>query len=753
MIKTSVIIVNHNHDKDTIENIESILRSKGNSNYEIIVVDNSDKKNLLRSLKGKYKSVKYIESENLGYGAGNNLGAKSAKGKYILILNPDCRTSPNTLKVLSEFLDKHSDAGAVSPNVTDTNKKLYPHIGSRELSPIRGMFALSFINKLFPKNPISKKYFMEDKPLDEIREADTIPGASFMIRRDLFEKIGGFDEKIFMYFEESDIGKRIKKEGYKLYITPKTEVMHKWDVDRSNENLQKIFNKSRFYYFKKHYGILNALLVETFCRISKFNVLFFLIFSLGVFIRFYKAKQLFILDSEIADNLLNIKNYYLNRQIPLIGPPTSHPWLYFGPLFYWLYGPVLILSKFNPISHLYFGLLISCLVIVINYFFVNKYWDRNIALVSSILISVSPILFVFSNNVRFYTYTVILIYPFLYFLFEWLKGKKNLFWVFFSLSVMLSFHFSVLVLIPALLFIFYINKVKINLNIIGESLSGFVIPVIPLFIHDSKNNFTMLKNLLLWFPYRILLALGIIHKNTIEGTSVLLGIDKLFQYLTNLFLSESYLFKYIIPLLLLFFTIIYIKKINKSDIYTKTLFYITLFSLPLLIIHGNTPIHYFLFLSPILYILYSSISVKILSKKYFIILTSFVIFLSVFNVITFIKSKNQDFNSIFSSKGYLYYSNQTKITEYIKYDSNGQAFSIKRIGENDQYFGNFAQNYQYMLWLDGNEPVMVGDEIIKNKKPIYLYTIVESPYKYGDMNYSEKFSFEDVTVLKSIYEK
>ncbi|MGB9637355.1 MAG: glycosyltransferase family 2 protein [Microgenomates group bacterium] len=283
-IKVSIVIV-HYKDKQALFNcLKSIEDNKPKVSFEVIVVDNDETKVIEDELKSRFNWVVYIKSpSNLGYGAGNNLGAKRAKGEYILFLNPDTQLKPNSVDNLVLFLDKNKDVAVVAPNLIDAKGKVFSQLGSRELTPIRGIFALSFLNKIFPNNPFSRDYYLFDLPMNKKREVDAVPGSAFLIRKKVFVEVGGFDENIFLFFEESDLGRRIKKAGYKLFIIPDSEIFHFWKgKEKASKKIRKIFKQSRFYYFKKHFGFLSAILVEIFARFSKRIFLFFIFFVILV---------------------------------------------------------------------------------------------------------------------------------------------------------------------------------------------------------------------------------------------------------------------------------------------------------------------------------------------------------------------------------------------------------------------------------------------------------------------------------------
>ena len=231
-----------NLQKGVLNKVSQFLESRDYS-YEVIVVDNDPTSLSIAGLQG----VTYVKSSrNGGYGYGNNLGAKYAKGEYLLILNPDTRIVKDAIDQLVKFLDKNKNAGIVAPNLIDIKGKIFRQLSLQALTPIRAIFSMSFVNNFFPR----KRDFATNKPL----EVEEVPGSAFLIRSEVFEKAGMFDENIFMYFEESDIGKRVRNLNYKIFVNPKAEVLHYW-YQRFDEKRKKIFEKSRFYYFKKHYGI------------------------------------------------------------------------------------------------------------------------------------------------------------------------------------------------------------------------------------------------------------------------------------------------------------------------------------------------------------------------------------------------------------------------------------------------------------------------------------------------------------------
>ncbi len=286
LIKLSIIIVYYGGYKNLLKLLSTIKNSKLKTSYEIILVNNKLDENIEPKIKKLYKDIKFVKSPgNVGYSRGNNLGAETSKGKYLLIINPDTEIVGDSINVLVKFLDSNKNVSIVAPNLIYKNGNFLENIGSRTLTPFRAIIALSFINKMFPNNPISRKYFLKDLPKNTLREVDTVPGTAFMIRRNVFDEIGGFDENFFLYFEEFDLCKRVRELGQKICINPKAVAVHDWKTGDGGKELKKYFEQSRFYYFKKHYGIFSAFIVEFFTRFSKWHAIILLFLAFVVIFR------------------------------------------------------------------------------------------------------------------------------------------------------------------------------------------------------------------------------------------------------------------------------------------------------------------------------------------------------------------------------------------------------------------------------------------------------------------------------------
>ncbi len=228
-LKVSAVMLNYNSKYFPKMCVEAFYRAKMNFDFEFLAVDNDSTDPISLGYLEKAAEgglVDLIKSpKNVGFGGGNNLGAKHAKGKYVLILNPDIFVNEDSVQKMVDYMDEHPDVGILGP------KLVYPD-GVVQDSCRRNMSFFDLIIKrtFLSRLPILKgrvdKYTMEDFNHEEIREVDLLVGACFIIPRDVYEKVGGFDERYFLFMEDFDLCKEIAKTGKKVIYFPKTEVTH-----------------------------------------------------------------------------------------------------------------------------------------------------------------------------------------------------------------------------------------------------------------------------------------------------------------------------------------------------------------------------------------------------------------------------------------------------------------------------------------------------------------------------------------------
>lgn len=227
MVDLSIIIVNFNTGRFLEKCLNSILKSKIlDYSLEIFVIDNNSTDNSEKVV-SKFKGINLIKNtENLGFAAANNIGIRKAKGRYILLLNPDTEVESKTFSEMIKFMDENPKIGAA------TCKVLLPQ-GEIDWASHRGFptpwdafcYFLRF-SKLFPKSKLFSGYHQTYKDLSKPHEIDSPSGAFYMVRKDVINKVGLLDEDYFMYGEDLDWSFRIKQAGFKIYYYPGTKILH-----------------------------------------------------------------------------------------------------------------------------------------------------------------------------------------------------------------------------------------------------------------------------------------------------------------------------------------------------------------------------------------------------------------------------------------------------------------------------------------------------------------------------------------------
>lgn len=243
-MKLSIVIVNYKTKNLVRECLKNIFALDLSLEYEIIVVDNNSCDGTEKILREEFPTVKFLQTgKNRGCGAGNNLGVSKAWGEYILIINPDIVVLPNSIEKMVNFLDNNRAAGLVAP------KLLYPN---REYQPSRYRFP-KFYMPVFIRTELGllkkgkekvENYFMEDVKNNKPQAVDWVRGASFLVRRDLWQKINGFDERYFIYLEDTDLCRRIWAAGFEVWYLPEAEIIHYYFHESGTGTWRRdIFNK------------------------------------------------------------------------------------------------------------------------------------------------------------------------------------------------------------------------------------------------------------------------------------------------------------------------------------------------------------------------------------------------------------------------------------------------------------------------------------------------------------------------------
>jgi hypothetical protein len=235
--------------------LKSIMGSAASLSQEIIVVDNASADGTPDMLRSSFRNVLLIEpGRNTGFSGGNNLGLAASQGRYILLLNPDTIVLDSAVADLAHYLDTHPSVGVVGPQLLNDNGSVQ---SSRRRFPTfwTAIFESTWLQQVAPKR-ILNRYYMLDCPDDENCEVDWLQGSALMVRREVFEQVGGFDEGYFMYSEELDWQRRIKTAGWDIVYNPAARIIHYGGKSSTQvEALKHIyFQTSKIRYFRIYHG-------------------------------------------------------------------------------------------------------------------------------------------------------------------------------------------------------------------------------------------------------------------------------------------------------------------------------------------------------------------------------------------------------------------------------------------------------------------------------------------------------------------
>lgn len=259
MITLSVIIVNYNTRDMTLECLRTLTEGLEDRFAEILLVDNGSTDGSADAIASAFPSVTLIRSQkNLGFGAGNNVALRQAQGKYLLLLNSDAFPRTGALPALVQHLDKHPDVGVVGPRLLNADGSLQISC-FRYPSPVRAWLENMGISSLLRSHPTIGDY--RRWPHDSEREVDWVIGACLLVRREVYEQIGGFDERFFMYAEETDWQARMRDAGWKIGFTPAAKVTHLGGASGKDQRVKinEHFFKSLDLYERKHHGRIGMI--------------------------------------------------------------------------------------------------------------------------------------------------------------------------------------------------------------------------------------------------------------------------------------------------------------------------------------------------------------------------------------------------------------------------------------------------------------------------------------------------------------
>lgn len=257
----TAIFVTYNSEDVIGLALAAMRESHEAGDLECLIVDNASRDGTLALIQRDHPWVRIVaNSDNLGFGRALNLGMQQVETPYALFVNPDAILSRSGVRTLLEFMETHPKAGMVAPAII-TGPEMLQHAGGIT-TPIDIVARAAGLKA-------DRRLHRVIEPGSEAFETDWLSGAILMVRSELFQELGGFDPRFFLYFEETDLCRRIVQRGYQLWAVGKAAAHHAQGASARGTGaklysgcISEHFFRSRFYYFAKYHGLFAATFAE-----------------------------------------------------------------------------------------------------------------------------------------------------------------------------------------------------------------------------------------------------------------------------------------------------------------------------------------------------------------------------------------------------------------------------------------------------------------------------------------------------------
>lgn len=265
-LDVSIIIVNYNTLKLTLDCLASVYGSLTSFQYEIIVVDNASHDGSVEAIRNEYPDVRLIANRvNTGFAVANNQAMEIAKGRYTLLLNSDTVVQKDTLEIMIGFMDRHPEMGASGCKVVLPDGSLDKACKRGFPTPSASFYYAFGISRMFPDRPKFNQYQLGHLSPDDEYPVDCLVGAFMLVRRETIDQVGGLDETFFMYGEDIDWCYRIKEAGWGIYYYPRTYIVHYKGASARRKPMKIIyeFHRAMWVFHRKHYAKRYGIFTNT----------------------------------------------------------------------------------------------------------------------------------------------------------------------------------------------------------------------------------------------------------------------------------------------------------------------------------------------------------------------------------------------------------------------------------------------------------------------------------------------------------
>jgi GT2 family glycosyltransferase len=267
----SVVIVHYETPELLVRCLEALKASESPLRLEVFVIDNGSTRFNAQAARAAYPGVQVLENEhNLGFSRASNQGLRLARGRYFLLLNPDAFVAPETLRVMTAYMDERPDVGCATCRLELPDGSL--DVACRRLfaTPRRSLFRVTMLSKLFPKHHSLAEYNLTYLDEWEETEIDQPCGAFMMVRSEVAASVGLLSERYFMYCEDTDWSYRMKQAGWRIMYAPITTVEHIKGASSSQDRPRAIrnFHTGMRIFYDDHYRHQYSLAVTAMVHVA-----------------------------------------------------------------------------------------------------------------------------------------------------------------------------------------------------------------------------------------------------------------------------------------------------------------------------------------------------------------------------------------------------------------------------------------------------------------------------------------------------
>jgi GT2 family glycosyltransferase len=256
--EVSAILVNYNAGPELRHALQSIADELSGTSWDALVVDNASIDGSASIVSEFAPRASLIRNKrNLGFATAVNQALARTSAPFVLVMNPDCRLVGGAMATLRAELERHQSCAVVGPRILDPDGSVQ---GSARGDPdmFTGLFGrTALLRRALPELSISKRNVVVDDPRQSNGDSvtvDWISGACMLARRDALRSVEGFDERYFLYWEDADICRRLRAEGYHVRYAPAATAIHR--VGHSSRTVRtraiRAFHESAYLYYASH---------------------------------------------------------------------------------------------------------------------------------------------------------------------------------------------------------------------------------------------------------------------------------------------------------------------------------------------------------------------------------------------------------------------------------------------------------------------------------------------------------------------